>query len=64
VVYSVAKSYYGIIGFLSGVFPLALIAGLYALQKWPFDPMNEFEKRRIRMANDLKKIMDAGTYKK
>jgi hypothetical protein len=64
VVYSVAKSYYGVIGFLSGVFPLALIAGLYALLKWPFDPMNEFEKRRIRMANDLKKIMDAGTYKK
>jgi hypothetical protein len=35
-----------------------LIAGIYYVLKWPFDPPNEFEKRRIRMKREFKKIVD------
>ena len=57
--YSIAVKYYAAIGFFTGVFPLLLIGGIYAIKRWPFDPPSDFELRRMRMGRDLKKIMDS-----
>lgn len=55
--YSVATGYYAAIGFLSAIFPIALAIALWFILRWPFDPPNKFERRRIRMRKELEKIL-------
>jgi hypothetical protein len=63
-----ANPFYVFLGLFTGIFPIAFAAGIYVIRTWPFDPPTEFEKRRIRMAKDLKKLMDSfkqsSSYKK
>ena len=56
---SLAKPYYVVLGIFTGIFPLAMAAAIYAIRTWPFDPPNEFERRRMRMGKDLRKLMDS-----
>lgn len=35
-----------------------LLVGIYIIFRWPFDPPTKFEKRRLRMAKELAKLMD------
>jgi hypothetical protein len=53
-----ASAYYGVIQFLSGLFPVALILGVFTINYWlDFDKFTPFEKRRVRMAKRLREIL-------
>jgi hypothetical protein len=56
-IYSIASKYYSIIGLLSGFFPALLAVSCWFILRWPFDPPNKFERRRIRMRKDLQKML-------
>ena len=46
------------IQFLSGLFPVALILGVFTINYWlDFDKFTPFEKRRVRMAKRLREIL-------
>lgn len=58
-VYNTHKGFYIVIAIASAIFPIALAAGIYTIRTWPFDLPSDFERRRMRMARDLKKILDS-----
>lgn len=55
--YSKAKGYYAVIGLMTGIFPVILIIACWIIMRWPFDPPNKFERRRIRMKKELAKML-------
>jgi hypothetical protein len=42
---------------MTGIFPVILFAGAWIIMRWPFDPPNKFELRRIRMKKELEKML-------
>ena len=56
--YNYTSKYFTVIQLLSGIIPLTVLFGLFSMAFWmDFDPLNEFEIRRLKMARDLKKLI-------